>query len=148
MSCEVFRSPPEISRRRVATKTQKEKFIFCGFCAFLWLLLLAKNVGQGLEKFFGGVGFVEEDRDAFQRSFAGAMSGSKATRCDDSYFRIHALEGANRRQAVHEWHHHVSQNNCDLVLLVSVECEGFGAVARGQHRIAKSFQRATSDLAN
>src|SRR6185369_10475388 len=57
---------------------------------------LAKNVSQRLEEFFGGVRFVEEDGDTFERAFAGAMSSSQTTRSDDSYFGVHALECANR----------------------------------------------------
>ena len=77
-----------------------------------------QHIRKSLEQSFGGIGFGEEDEDTFERGLAGTMSGSQTTRGDDADLGIHSLQRANRRGAVHERHHHVSQHDCNFVELM------------------------------
>ena len=64
------------------------------------------------------------------------------------YRRIDAYEGLNRCRPVHDGHHHIGDNDRDLVFVLCIECDGVRPVGRGDYPVPKGFQRLARDNEN
>ena len=93
-------------------------------------LFLLENFRQRREQLLCRIRLREEGFYSGAGRFSGLFVGGQPTGCDDPDLRVKLLQGTNRRRAIHERHHHVSQHDFDLIFMLDVKGYGLRAVTR------------------